>query len=358
MVKPSTTAPSARPGRTASKSFFLLPKLARHFSVVFLLASLCLEPATASAGFFSIVAGFFDGESVPHEEVQMNSQNMPLLEAANHYDPRTTKISDVTIIDKSALLASTGPSGTAADIESEEYTSDQISVYVVKEGDTVDGIAKLFKVTPNTVVWANNLENKKITPGTTLVILPVTGVTYTVKKGDTLESIAKKLKSDADEIADFNGVGADRKLAVGLEIVVPDGEKEAPVVIKKPSSVAKKPTLGLAWPAPAGVLTQGLHGHNGVDIGAPIGSRIVAAAAGTVIISRDDGGYNGGYGNYVVISHPNGTQTLYAHNTSNSVRVGQKVDKGQTIGAVGNTGRSTGPHVHFEVRGAANPFAR
>jgi murein DD-endopeptidase MepM/ murein hydrolase activator NlpD len=108
-------------------------------------------------------------------------------------------------------------------------------------------------------------------------------------------------------------------------------------------------------PLPGAILTQGIHGWNGVDIGAPKGTPIHAAADGTVIVARA-GGWNGGYGSYVVISHPNGTQTLYGHMNSVAISVGASVGSGQVIGYVGTTGKSTGNHLHFEVRGAANPF--
>ena len=108
-------------------------------------------------------------------------------------------------------------------------------------------------------------------------------------------------------------------------------------------------------PMPGTVRTQGIHGYNGVDYGAPIGTPVRAAAGGSVITSRV-GGWNGGYGNFVVIQHANGTQTLYGHLSKNSVWQGQNVVQGQIIGYSGNTGRSTGPHLHFEVRGARNPF--
>lgn len=109
-------------------------------------------------------------------------------------------------------------------------------------------------------------------------------------------------------------------------------------------------------PLPNGRLSQGVHGWNGVDLAAPKGSAVYAAAAGTVIISRASG-WNGGYGLYVVVDHGDGTQTLYSHLSADNVTVGQKVTRGQQIGAVGNTGKSTGYHLHFEVRGAKNPFA-
>jgi murein DD-endopeptidase MepM/ murein hydrolase activator NlpD len=108
-------------------------------------------------------------------------------------------------------------------------------------------------------------------------------------------------------------------------------------------------------PVASGIRTQGIHGHNGVDLASSVGTPIYAAATGNVIISRV-GGWNGGYGNYIVISHSNGTQTLYGHLNSISVNSGDNVVKGQFIGTMGNTGKSTGPHLHFEIRGARNPF--
>jgi murein DD-endopeptidase MepM/ murein hydrolase activator NlpD len=108
-------------------------------------------------------------------------------------------------------------------------------------------------------------------------------------------------------------------------------------------------------PVSGGRESQGLHGYNAVDLAAPVGTPIYAAAEGTVIVSIM-GGWNGGYGNYVVISHPNGTQTLYAHAKETLVIPGQHVEQGQLIAKIGMTGKTTGPHVHFEIRGARNPF--
>ena len=149
--------------------------------------------------------------------------------------------------------------------------------------------------------------------------------------------------------------------------------KAAPSKPKKPVPAAKKPVRsgastgsslastgysgGVTFVRPAnGIKTQGIHGHNGIDIGGPVGSSIFAAAAGTVIVAKADGGWNGGYGNYIVVDHGGGVQTLYSHLSSVAVSVGQSVSQGAVIGGLGNTGKSTGPHLHFEVRGASNPF--
>lgn len=259
-----------------------------------------------------------------------------------------------------ALLAESGPSGTAADIEERPTSSDQISIYVVREGDTLSQIADMFKVSVNTIRWANDIgPEKSIQPGETLVILPISGVRHTVKRGDTLSSIAKKYGGEFNEVMSYNGLPADAELTVGDVVVVPNGE----ITASKPVAGGGSKKTGGSVPSVAGdfirpvngLKTQGLHGYNGIDLGAPAGTPIVAAAAGEVIVSRA-AGWNGGYGEYIVIRHGNGTQTLYAHNSQNIVYTGDTVIQGQVIGYVGSTGKSTGAHLHFEVRGAKNPF--
>ena len=329
-----------------------------------MLGILLTSPLTVSAGAFSFISTlFFGGENVQNlsEVSSQNSQNISLLRGATNVDPNPSKGGgDITVIDDAALLAESGPSGTLADIEEHPASSDQISIYVVREGDTLSQIADMFRVSINTIRWANDIApGESIQPGETLVILPVSGVRHTVKKGDTLASIAKKYGGDVTEVMSYNALASDAEIAVGDVVVVPNGEIVTPK--KKPSS-GGKPTSG-GGPSIAGyfmkpvsgVRTQGIHGYNGVDIGAPAGSPIVAAAGGEVIVSRG-AGWNGGYGNYVVIRHGNGTQTLYAHNSQNIVYTGDTVVQGQVIGYVGSTGKSTGAHLHFEVRGAKNPF--
>ena len=101
--------------------------------------------------------------------------------------------------------------------------------------------------------------------------------------------------------------------------------------------------------------TQGIHGYNGVDLASSCGEPVFASASGSVILARPTG-WNSGYGQYTVLSHSNSTQTLYAHLSKIFVSPGQNVSQGAIIGLIGSTGRSTGCHVHFEVRGARNPF--
>lgn len=298
----------------------------------------------------------------------MPDSSTPTLHAAVNSDPNPNKGLGSSIqTSGNAVIAYSGPAGTIADVASSP-TSDRISVYVVRPGDTLSEIATMFNVSVNTIIWGNNLSGvNDVHPGDTLIILPVSGVERTIIKGDTLKSIASKYDADANEIAQFNGLDPAAALVVGSTIIIPGGEvAPAPVRKTSPRKVGAEPYLGGSGPAQPGYysnpvpglrVTQGLHGHNGIDFSAPgaRGTPIQAAADGTVIIARN-GGWNGGYGNYVVVTHDNGTQTLYAHMTNAIVSSGQSVSSGQIIGYVGSTGKSTGAHLHFEVRGAANPF--
>lgn len=305
------------------------------------------------------------GERASAGEVsQTNVRTMALLEGTNGVaSPSAYGGGDIAIVDGTALAADTSPlAGSPVALG----TSDQISLYVVREGDTISQIAEMFGVTPNTIRWANDLSAKSvISPGDQLVILPITGVKHIVAKGDTLESLVKKYKADIDEVRQFNGLEKGASLAIGDELIIPHGE-----VIQTASAKASGSSGGgtksygggpsysgyYMRPISGGIRTQGIHGYNGVDLASSYGSAIYASAAGQVIISKSDGGWNGGYGNYIVIKHDNGTQTLYSHLSENYTGVGQYVAQGETIGAMGATGKATGTHLHFEIRGAANPF--
>jgi len=345
-------------------NIWIFSKLMLMKPLFFVLAlAVLLSPFSANAGIFSFVESIFDksvAEIIPEKPV--NSQNMVLLHAALHTDPNPAKGGgDITVIGGSALLPDAGPSGTLADIEEGVNPHGQISLYVVREGDSLSQIAKMFGVTTSTIIWANDIDRGSlIQKGQTLVILPVSGVQHTVVKGETLQSIAKKYKGDIDEILDYNGLTLNSALAIGDVVVIPDGEIATPSYSGSTQTVVRGTSVPsysgyYLRPLDGGVKTQGLHGYNGVDLAAPAGTPIYASAAGDVIISRGSG-WNGGYGTYIVIQHGNNTQTLYSHNSKNIVSAGQRVVKGQIIGYVGSTGKSTGAHLHIEIRGAKNPF--
>jgi len=322
-------------------------------------------PFSVHAGVLSSLFNAINTETViENTSVPKHSAaDVKLLSARTNPDTKAALGGGDLIIDEGALIPGS-PFGED-EYAAESYSAGEISVYVVREGDTLSQVAQMFDVTANTIMWANDITKATaVRPGDTLVILPIVGVRHVVKSGDTLSTIAKKYEGDMEEILSYNQLDSESALSVGDTVIVPGGNmhQAAPKKVAKRSVATPTKTSGtvssggrFTHPLPGSVRTQGIHGYNAVDLAAPIGTPIRAAAAGEVIVSRSSG-WNGGYGNYVVIRHPNGTQTLYAHNSSNTVGVGAYVGAGETIGYVGNSGRSTGAHLHFEVRGSSNPF--
>lgn len=281
---------------------------------------------------------------------------VPVLSALQNPNPQGFRGgAEVQVVD--GALVSSGPVGADV-IAATKTSSGEISVYTVRANDTISHIADMYGVTVNTIMWANDLTKATaIREGQALIILPIPGVRHVVKSGDTLASIAKKYKGDVDEILAYNQLDDVSAVEVGMALMVPGG-LITPPPNALPTRVAGAVSSGGSWlshPVPGAIKTQGIHGYNAVDLAAAAGTTIRAAAAGEVMVSRNSG-WNGGYGQYIVIRHSNGAQTMYAHLSRNDVGVGAYVNQGQLIGAMGNTGRSTGSHLHFEVRGASNPF--
>lgn len=324
-------------------------------------------PTYAHAGFFSNFIKFFSSdagaESQPEEQVSAISLSLLSAKAAPP-EFRGENESLLYMTQDSSLVSPQNPLGTL----SSNSNRDRIILYRVQDGDTPSSIAKSFDISLNTLLWANNLRSPNlIRVGDELVILPVSGIKYEVKKGDTIDSIAKKFRGDRDEILEFNGLGIDDSLMVGAEIIIPDGEAPAPIssspIVRNVSSLPEyagyylRPILGGRNSRATRSNPHGIHGNNGVDLANTCGSPVLASAPGQVIVAKVYN-YNVkfGYGNYVVINHPNSTQTLYGHLSKVLVSSGQAVDRGNAIGLVGSSGNSTGCHVHFEIRGARNPF--
>jgi murein DD-endopeptidase MepM/ murein hydrolase activator NlpD len=320
----------------------------------------------------SPIKSLFFEESEASVEKTPNSQTINLLQAPRNIDPIRARGGGEVIIEGNALVSVDGPTvilGTGAggsSIENNILRQTGMAFYVVREGDSLSGIAKMFDVDANTIMWANDIVRAtEIQSGQVMIIPPVKGVIHKVRSGDTIASIAKRYKVPVAEITGYNDIPAGDTLVIGETLLVPGGVEESAKPAQKRTSLPRTATLrGLGgpsipgyfiWPVNGGELTQGLHGHNGKDIGAPMGTEVYASAQGTVVIARSEGN-NGGYGKFIAIDHPNGTQTLYAHLSGIAVTSGQFVYQGQVIGFVGSTGRSTGPHLHFEVHGAANPF--
>lgn len=247
---------------------------------------------------------------------------------------------------------------------------DKIIIYTVQKGDTISTIARKFGISEDTIKWQNNLTSDDLSIGENLDILPVTGMAHKVASGDTVYSIAKKYGVDAQAVVDFpfNDFANPQtfSLVTGQIVIVPDGvkpeERVKPQYIRQTYIATGPVTItgsGFTWPL-QGSLNQGFSWyHQAVDLGAALGTPIIAAHNG-VVGQAYGGGWNYGYGVHVVISGDNGYSTLYAHMTSLNVSAGDRVSAGKTvIGWVGLTGRTTGPHLHFEIRssgGNLNPL--
>lgn len=345
-----------------------------------LLSGLFFVPFTVKAGLFSSIFGNEASadiiDSSNPTEIVKNSQTMALLQAdvssipvlqeKSSKNDKTSKdeIKDdesVNIMSENALLPAVNHMSILGDIESGDPYSDQISVYVVRKGDSISQIAEMFDVSVNTILWANDMKkNDKLKEGEILFILPISGVEHIITKGQTLNSIAKLYKADVSDIVRFNGITEETKLAIGDKIIIPGGEIYNENSSPTTNKVYRTPTVNVAGyfinPIPAySRRSQGLHGpgNRGIDLAAPKGTPVVASAGGTVLLARN--GWNGAYGNMIIINHPNGTKTLYAHLSKITTSTGAYVPQGKVIGYVGSTGRSTGPHLHFEVFNAKNP---
>ncbi len=251
--------------------------------------------------------------------------------------------------------------------------------YVVQEGDTAATIAARFGIELESLLWNNSelrTDPDLLLIGEELTVPARDGILYTVMLGDTLLDVADIYQTDVESIVGLgaNEIGDADSVREGVVLLLPGAvppPPPPPAVTPEPFFAAAAPqeaspgdvfsptppapsavVSGFIWPlvgpigdyfgAPRGGGTY----HQGLDIGAPTGTPIVAAAPGQVVLAS--AGY--GYGNYVVIRHDNGYETLYAHFSQIYVGQGQWVAQGETIGTVGSTGWSTGPHLHFEVR--------
>ena len=235
----------------------------------------------------------------------------------------------------------------------------EIVEYVVQEGDSVSTIAEKFGISEDTIRWQNDLKSKDaIKVGQTLEILPETGIAHKVVKGDTIYSIAKRYDANPQSILDypFNTFVNDEtfELAIGQEIIVPNGVKPAEVYWSPMARVKQiTPDAGsvtasgnFVWPTGGTISQNFVWYHKGVDIANRAAPGVLAADSGTVVAA---GWSPYGYGYHVVIDHGNGYRTLYAHLSQIYVNVGQGVNRGAAVGKMGSTGRSTGIHLHFEV---------
>lgn len=233
--------------------------------------------------------------------------------------------------------------------------------YTIQKGDTLSSIAANFNISIDTISWENDISRRTILrPGDKLTILPESGVRHKVKRGESISAIAYNYGVDVETIVEANDLSNEAFIQAGEWLVIPGGEPPARNTATRyaqntsetntrsvsQSSYLVTPTTGKSWGR--------RHVVNAVDIANSWGTPIYAAASGRIVRAYSSGRH-GGYGHYLQIEHPDGMVTLYAH-CNKLLRTSGYVEQGEQIATVGSTGHSTGPHLHFEVRNAPNPF--
>jgi hypothetical protein len=319
------------------------------------------SPLIFFGAFFVIFSFFliFHSQTQPLDISQKPSEKL-FLSASPSFMPESPKL---ILVENSSLQASLPPTiitpqvlGVLFDssFHSQKVARKEIIEYTVVQGDTLSAIAEAFGIKEETIRWANDIEGSKLEPGQKLIILPLDGVLHLVRPGDTLSEIALWYKADVKDITAFNEITSESEIFAGDLLIIPGGVKPKSLPTQK-SQLASEGNF--AYPvAPPIRITQGLHHYNAVDFGAPCGSPVYASESGKV----QRVGYDAIGGNYIRILHSGGIVTYYGHLSPVGILVKpeQSVSKGQLIGLVGATGFATGCHVHFEVRGAKNPFIR
>jgi murein DD-endopeptidase MepM/ murein hydrolase activator NlpD len=233
-------------------------------------------------------------------------------------------------------------------------TSLKVTQYKAQAGDTLGKIASRFKLNVDTIVSWNDIHDaRSIAAGTALSIPNSNGLKYTVRRGDTLQGIALARGVDFNSVLDWNRLNSS-VISVGQDLFLPGARMNPDDLNKVMGSLFIFPVQGPISsffgerPDP---FTGVANYHNGIDIVNKPGTPILAAMAGTVA----DVGFNNSYGNYVILKHSGGYQTLYGHMIRYVVIRGQKIQQGQKIGELGTTGYSTGPHVHFSIFRGGQP---
>ncbi len=240
--------------------------------------------------------------------------------------------------------------GAPLSVDATAFEQIRRTEYVVRSGDTISEIAMRFGLSTGTILSMNPVDDvRRLLPGTVLSIPNRDGLFHAVGPGESLSRIASTYEVPVYAILDANDLDTD-VLQVGDTLFVPGARMATDDYLLAIGEL-------LSWPVRSFRLTSGFgmradpitrqwRMHNGIDLANAIGTPVLAARSGRVVHVEPN---SGTYGHLIILDHGNGIRTLYAHLDSFSVSAGQWVTTGQMIGRMGNTGRSTGPHVHFSV---------
>ncbi len=293
-----------------------------------------------------------DGVALPVESPQDHALDTGTLaavpEVAERPEPTTPSRAE------SALQVATPPVASPPKVE-EKKEDDKPSIFVhrVNPGETLWDIANAYGVSVDSIISANELRNPNmLSVGQELNILSVQGVLHKVATGESLWEISQRYQVPMEEITRVNNITDPSRIMPNTKLIIPGATQLRPKDVLLVNGQLQK---AFDWPV-SGRISSPFGSrwgrmHNGLDIAVNTGTPVRAAADGRVTFA----GWNGGYGILVIIDHGNNVETRYAHNSRLNVKVGQSVTRGQIIAYSGNTGNSTGPHVHFEIRYRNNP---
>ena len=242
---------------------------------------------------------------------------------------------------------------SSGDTPISDHLNIELVVYTVKPGDNLSLIARKFNTTVNSITAINGLVSPDhIAQGIELIVMQnASGTICRVSAGDTISEIASVYNVPVETIMTVNKLSDPENLVPGQLLLLP----EAKVSATSLKVAAASRSAGFVWPV-TGKVTDGFgwrvhpitgkkQFHEGIDIAAPSNTAVIAAASGTVTFT----GWSDGYGRLVIVSHADGYRTKYGHLSRYTVSEGQKVDKGEVLGYVGQSGSATGPHCHFEI---------
>lgn len=244
---------------------------------------------------------------------------------------------------------STGTGGGDVSIDPSLFEALKVRDYVVRPGDTLSEIAAEFDLSMGTIASFNDITDaRRMLVGSRYRIPNQDGQLHQVRRGESLSSISSRYDVSINRILDANDLASDT-ISVGQQLFIPEVEMDETTLLMIKGELFVYPARGRLtdrFGYRHHPITGVWHMHNGIDIAGRIGTSVVAARSGTVVHVESQ---IGNYGRFVIMSHPGGFQTLYAHLDSFAVRRGQYVSTGQKIGELGNTGLSTGPHLHFSI---------
>lgn len=296
-----------------------------------------------------------DNDLIVQPDVSFSRQELPVIEIIPKNSVDEQKADDVDDADEELKLEL---NNVRVDVDSipqvenpnpeEEREKPVVLVHTVCSGETLWDIAKSYGITIDNILASNDIPNSnRIRVGQQLQILTVKGVLHQVSHGESVWEIAQRYGVSLAEITEVNSIDDASRIQPGAKLVIPGATH---LLIKDALVVNGQLQQVFDWPARARISSRfGIRWgkmHNGIDIAVVTGTPIKAAADGKVIYS----GTNGGYGIMVIVDHGKGVETRYAHHSRNAVKVGQTVNRGDVIAYSGNTGISTGPHLHFEIR--------